>query len=171
MWRYFTLRMRGYPWHISIRLANIYSILSSINIYPLLNTVLKMKPVCAQKSTEMLVECWCKTEAFFTSDHRKHHLLCRYDFLWTRGKNVYLIIEICRKTNQRPVALWRDGKTIILFTAVTLFYIDKHWNISLFHCNHIRNSTRLVTVFHYLELFGISMFFAFRIFLFCVFVV
>ena len=38
---YFTLRMRDHPWHISIRLANIYSILSSINIYPLLNTVLK----------------------------------------------------------------------------------------------------------------------------------
>ena len=39
---YFTLRMRDLPWHISIRLANIYSILSSINIYPLLNTVLKI---------------------------------------------------------------------------------------------------------------------------------
>jgi len=42
IWRYFTLRMRDYLWHVSIRLANIYSILSSINIYPLLNTVLKM---------------------------------------------------------------------------------------------------------------------------------
>ena len=41
IWRYFTLRMRDYPWHVSIRLSNIYSILSSINIYPLLNTVLK----------------------------------------------------------------------------------------------------------------------------------
>ena len=41
IWRYFTLRMRDYPWHISIRLAYINSILSSINIYPLLNTVLK----------------------------------------------------------------------------------------------------------------------------------
>jgi len=41
IWRYFTLRMRDYPRHVSIRLANIYSILSSINIYPLLNTVLK----------------------------------------------------------------------------------------------------------------------------------
>ena len=39
---YFTLRMRDHPRHISIRLANIYSILSSINIYPLLNTVLKI---------------------------------------------------------------------------------------------------------------------------------
>jgi len=39
---YFTLRMRDHPWHISIRLVNIYSILSSINIYPLLNTVLKI---------------------------------------------------------------------------------------------------------------------------------
>ena len=42
IWRYFTLGMRDYPWHISIRLANIYSILSSINIYPLINTVLKI---------------------------------------------------------------------------------------------------------------------------------
>ena len=42
IWRYFTLRMRDYPRHVSIRLANIYSILSSINIYPLLNTVLKI---------------------------------------------------------------------------------------------------------------------------------
>ena len=42
IWRYFTLRMRDYHWHVSIRLANIYSILSSINIYPLLNTVLKI---------------------------------------------------------------------------------------------------------------------------------
>jgi len=33
--------MRDHPWHVSIRLANIFSILSSINIYPLLNTVLK----------------------------------------------------------------------------------------------------------------------------------
>ena len=51
IWRYFTLRMRDYPWHISIRLANIYSILSSINIYPLLNTVLKKvnkKKLCRQ---------------------------------------------------------------------------------------------------------------------------
>jgi len=41
LWCYFTLRMRDHPWHVSIRLANIFSILSSINIYPLLNTVLK----------------------------------------------------------------------------------------------------------------------------------
>ena len=41
LWCYFTLRMREHPWHVSIRLANICSILSSINIYPLLNTVLK----------------------------------------------------------------------------------------------------------------------------------
>ena len=38
--------MRDHPWHISIRHANIYSILSSINIYPLLNTVLKIVPFC-----------------------------------------------------------------------------------------------------------------------------
>ena len=42
IWCYFTLRMRDYPWHVSIRLAYIYSLLSSINIYPLLNTVLKI---------------------------------------------------------------------------------------------------------------------------------
>ena len=42
LWCYFTLRMRDHPWHVSIRLANIFSILSSINIYPLLNTVLKI---------------------------------------------------------------------------------------------------------------------------------
>ena len=41
LWCYFTLRMRDHPWRVSIRLANICSILSSINIYPLLNTVLK----------------------------------------------------------------------------------------------------------------------------------
>jgi len=33
--------MRDHPRHNSIRHANIFSILSSINIYPLLNTVLK----------------------------------------------------------------------------------------------------------------------------------
>jgi len=34
--------MRDHPRHNSIRHANIFSILSSINIYPLLNTVLKI---------------------------------------------------------------------------------------------------------------------------------
>ena len=58
IWRYFTLRMRDYPWHVSIRFANIYSILSSINIYPLLNTVLKThKKVVFWMS----VAYWCST--------------------------------------------------------------------------------------------------------------
>jgi len=61
---YFTLRMRNYPWHISIRLANIYSILSSINIYPLLNTVLKnvdrqtRKTTCAPNVVSYNIETW-----------------------------------------------------------------------------------------------------------------
>jgi len=38
--------MRDHPRHNSIRHANIFSILSSINIYPLLNTVLKSKIKC-----------------------------------------------------------------------------------------------------------------------------
>ena len=37
--------MRDHPWHNSIRHVNIFSILSSINIYPLLYTVLKTSRV------------------------------------------------------------------------------------------------------------------------------
>ena len=71
LWCYFPLRMRDYPWHISIRLANIYSILSSINIYPLLNTVLKnptkslddfLRDIAMVKSRDLIftkISCLC----------------------------------------------------------------------------------------------------------------
>ena len=83
IWRYFTLRMRNYPWHISIRLANIYSILSSINIYPLLNTVLK---TCyyGWESRFITFETLCNFNSLWQCTNRAHNrnvMYCLWDII------------------------------------------------------------------------------------------